>query len=383
MCSIRLGLEKNGYYGVMSTTSNGQETPIDASSGSSTTTVQPSRIGPLSATDLLLSIYKHPAPYTTVYLTTQPLQSTPDTAQRWRALRANLEAQGAPPEAIQAIEARLSLPQPDDTAAIAVVAASDGATIVDHGLEPPAVDYGVVAALPYAGPLLEWHQRRIPHIVVTADEDGADIVLFGSNHYHRLDQVDTSSQGLAESISERQEEIGAVLVVIAGANQLTGALADRLRMLVPLNCRIVTEPLDIMVDDLADVTVRHVSDTAARTTVRILRERRFLDAHDAAVDGIADTIEALSHGTPDLILVHDNPDDRRQCWIGSHPQQISLIQGSDHTTQARLVDAIVWSALGQGIGVHIIPTTGDRGPEDDTAAITRIFNIGPGVSVAA
>lgn len=330
----------------------------------------------ITATQRLTTAYGHPGPYTTVYLGTRPLLpgNDADTFRRWEVLRQDLEVQGAPRPALDAIEARLGLPAPDDAAAIAVIAAADGATVVDHGLEPPRLDVGVVDTLPYAAPMLEWHQRRVPHLVVTLHEDGADVAVFGLDHYQRLETIDSgdhpmSDEELVVAVADLATAITTELVVVAGHPDDTTNIADRLRRQVQLSCRVVTEPLTLDTDDLADATVRHVSDVAARTTVRYLRERRFLATHGAAVDGVARTLDALATGTADLLLIHDDPRDQRRCWIGTEPRQLSLTDDSVHRYEARLVDAAIRSAVLQDIPVHIIPATGPGGPEDDTAAL--------------
>lgn len=327
----------------------------------------------ITAVDRLRTIYGHPGPYTTVYLATRPLlhESEADTRRRWKALRRDLEVQGSPLSALDAIEARLTLPNPEHTAATAVVAAADGTTVVDHALEPPADDLGLVDDLPYAAPLLEWDQRRIAHLIVTLDDAGADVVLFGLDHYLRIDTVDMVGAALVDVITDRVAEINGELIVISGARADTAAMTDRLRQKIPAHCRIATEPVHITTDDLADATVRHVSDTAARATVRHLREMRFLATHGAAVDGIVNTVQALADGTADLLLIHDDPADDRRCWIGHGPRQLSIEPRKDHDRQARLVDAAIRSAVLQDIPVHIIPTTGPAGPDDNTAAITN------------
>ncbi len=120
--------------------------------------------------------------------------------------------------------------------------------------------------------------------------------------------------------------------------------------------------------DRAEQTVRLAADTAARATVHRLRTHKFLRTHDAAVDGTADTVAALAEGTAEWILVHDDPNDQRRLWIGSEPNELSLEQRSGYE-QARLVDATIRSAVLQDIGVHIIPSTGAGGPDEDIAAI--------------
>jgi hypothetical protein len=325
-----------------------------------------------SAFDRLESIYRSPRPYTSVYLPTRPLLPgrDDDLARRWRELRADLEVQCAPPEALAAIDARLALPAPPDTAAVAVVAAADGSTIVDHGMEPPKVDFGVVDTLPYVGPMLEWHQRRIPHVVVTVDGAGADIVTFGPDHYAHLEEVQGTVKSLTPAISEAAEAVGARVIVVGGAPRLAQQLAERVNVATAPSCRVLAS-LEETADELGESTVRQVSDEAARTTVGLLRELRFLAAHDADIEGTHDTIGALRSGVPGVLLIHDDPQDRRRVWVGKLPFRLSGEETSECREQARFVDAAIWSAVMQGIDVHIIPRTGRNGPAADTALVDR------------
>jgi hypothetical protein len=328
---------------------------------------------PITASDRLQLIYSRPGPYTSVYLATRLLLhgAEGDTIRRWQSLRRDLETQGATPAVLEAIDARLALPAPDDSAAVAVIAASDATTIVDYGQEPPRTDLAVIDTLPYAAPLLEWDQRRVPHLVVTIDDEGAHVATFGPDHYSRLDTIVGTPTEIVPPIAELVEATNCRLIVVAGDPFLTRRVADALLGAVPIGCRVVAEPDADSVDELADATVRHVSDTAARTTVGYLRELRYLAAHHSAVDGTADTIAALRAGRADVLLIHDDPDDQRRIWIGHQPHQVSLERRTDHTSHARLVDATIRAAVATDTMIHIIPTTGEPGPDDNTAALRR------------
>ena len=140
---------------------------------------------------------------------------------------------------------------------------------------------------------------------------------------------------------------------------------------MPIECRVVAEPGAATPDELADATVRHLSDAAARATVGYLRELRFLASHHAAVDGTADTIAALRAGEADVLLIHDDPDDQRRIWTSPNPQDLSLESRPDHPINARLVDAAIRAAITTNTTVHIIPTTGPNGPDDNTAALSH------------
>ncbi|MDH3302069.1 MAG: hypothetical protein OES24_16345 [Acidimicrobiia bacterium] len=324
---------------------------------------------PIRAVDRLRLIYRSEGPFATVYLAAA---DSPHDA--WASVRPDLIEQGATDQAVRAIEARLGLPAPQNTAGHCVIAAADGTTIVDHAAEPPHYDLAFVDTLPYAAPLLEWDQRRVPHVVVTVADDGADITSFDVDHRaettaHSDDATGPGpAHGLADAVTQACEAISARLVVVAGDEGLTGAVSEALVARLPVTCRVVTESVND-VDDLVDAVVRHVADTVARTTVDHLRDHRFLRTHEAAVDGVADTIAALVAGAAERILIHDDPADQRRLWIGPGPADLSLTQVGDFV-QARLNDAIIRSAVLQGTAVYIIPSTGETGPDDDTAAFT-------------
>ena len=333
----------------------------------------------ITAEDLLTEIYRHPGPYTSLYMATRPalaanvLPGSHDpVAERWNELRTDLEMAGAPPAAIRAIEARLTLPLPDHTAAIAVLAAADGTTVVDHGMEPPRHDHAVVDTLPYVAPLLEWHQRRVAHLVVTPDAHGTGVARFGTQHDAEVEMLPGVPLAHVDAIVDRAARVVAELVIVAGPPAISSQLAARLRERLPRQCQVVAEPdPELTPDELADRTVRLVSDTAARTTVALLRELRAA-SDERAVDGTSNTIDALRDGTVDVLAIHDDPNDQRRVWIGDGAEDLYLDAPSrSHQDHARLVDAAIRSAILQGARVHVIPSTGHTGPADDTAALTR------------
>lgn len=328
---------------------------------------------PLTGADRLRMLYRRPGPYVSVYLSTMPLlpDAEADTLQRWQMLRSGLAAEGAPESVLQAVDARLALPVPEDAAAIAILSGADATTVVDYGQEPPRTDMAVFDVLPYAAPILEWDQARVPHIVITIDDAGADVVAFGPERYSRLETFKGTPADLAEPVSAMASATNARLVIVSGKAFLARRLAADLTSKVPVECRIVAEPELFGVDELADAAVRHVADEAARGTVGYLRELRFLAAHDAAVDGTADTIMALRDQNADVLLIHDDPDDMRRVWIGPEAHDVSLESRADHHEHARLVDAAIRAAIVNEARVHIIPTTGANGPADNTAVLSR------------
>lgn len=338
------------------------------------------------ALDRIRSVYAHDAPYTSIYLQTLPLLPDADhnLQERWQQLRKALVADGAPARALDAIDARLALPAPQDTAGVCVIAAADGHTIVDHSLDPPRIDFTLVDTLPYVAPLLEWEQRRIPHIVVTVDDAGADIVLFGTDHRDGIvtEQSMDQNRELAADIATLADTISARLVVLAGDPSLCRDLDGNLKSRLDPSCRVVVEGPS-SADELADATVRHVTDIAAQTTVGYLREFRFLASHGAAVDGTEATIDALNDDHPDVLLIHDDPSDERRVVIGDDGTMRLTAASRDAGNHVRFVDAALRCAIARGIAVHIIPSTGPDGPEDDVAVLSRTVSSGAITDVTA
>jgi len=326
-----------------------------------------------TASDMLKSIFAHSGPYVSVYLATMPLlaDNKDDLYNRWKEMRQSLETKGASLASLDAVEARIVLPIPEDAAGICVIAAAEGSTVVDYGMEPPRSDLAIVDTLPYSAPLMEWQQRRVPHLVVTVDEKGADVVSFGLANFTNLETYQGSTSDLLDPISKHVEAIKAKLVVLAGDPKIIKTLANELVTKVPMGCRIVTDSTDKSVDDLSEATVRFVGDTVARKTLNYLKEQQFLSNHDAAVDGTANTVKAISEGTAEVLLIHDDPVDQRRLSLGTLPFEMSLEERPGYTNKARIIDALIASAVLQNIVVRIIPSTGEQGPEDDVAALTR------------
>jgi hypothetical protein len=325
----------------------------------------------LDSSDRLSLIYSSPAPYVSVYLQTRPLlrEAEHDTAARWSVLRAQLVADGAPTPALEAIDARLALPQPVETAAVGIIAAADGRTVVDHALEPPRQDLALLDSLPYAAPMIEWDQRRVPHLVVVVDANGADVVSFHPDHRTEMEAVDGANDALVDAVEERVSRMRSRLVVVSGEPGRAQMLADALVPRVGPVCNVVVE-VDEGVDELAAATVRQVSDSAATRTVGFLREFRFLAAHDSAVDGMEDTLAALRSRRPGVLLIHDDPADDRRVRLGDTPTDLHATPAIGGDT-ARFVDAAIRAAITSGMRVHVIPTTGRNGPDEGAAHLHR------------
>lgn len=358
----------------------------------------------------LAAILAAPGPFATVYLGTAGAveQAQDHVDVRWKNLRRELAASGAPDHVLDAIDP-LTVGAHEQGECLAVVANAGGVVYAAHEPDPPERDVARWAPLPYMAPLFEWRQSMPAHVVVRADREGADIIAFergrrtdveeaggGRDPLHkaapggwsqrrfqqRAENVwEANAKDVADEVTKVAEETEARLVVVAGDVRAVQLLRENLPERLD---RIVHEvegqrALDSgSIEGIADDVVRLVATAVAEDTVALLakfREER--GQHDRASDGIRATVDALNQARVATLLVHDDPDDERTAWFGEDPVPIGLGAdelkgfGLDTVEKGRLVDCLIRAATGTGAEVRIVPSTGPNGPSDGVGAILR------------
>lgn len=365
------------------------------------------RIAHRLLSDELSALFEGEAPFVSVYMdvTASVEQAASKALLRWKNLRRDAEEAGAPPEALDAIEAVMPTASGEGDA-LAVVADASGVRHRSFQPEPPSRDVVHVGPVPYLAPLLEWRQSMPDHAIVLADRTGADIMAFvrdGADieQHFEGDTVDITrshpggwSQRRFQQRAENAWEANAAdvarlvtqlvdrlnLRIVAAAGDVRAMqflqehLPDRARDL--LHVVEGTRAEDGSIDEVADAVTRAVATAVASDTVAMLEKfREERGQRDRASDGPARTMEALAAARVETLLVHDDPDDARTCWIGPDPAQIATDadtvrgMGASDVVEARLVDALIRAAAGTGAGVWIVPKSG--GPTDGAGAILR------------
>lgn len=355
------------------------------------------------------------APFVTVYLGTEGAveQAAQRNELRWKTLRRDLSDAGAPAEALAAVDQLV----PDAHLrgrTLAVVADATGVRLARHEPEPPARDAGWVAPLPRVGPLLEWAQAAVPHLVVLADRVGADIVAFtrgagGSapddaplsvgektgddpdlrktspggwsqrRYQKRAENLwEANAKAVADQVVSLVDETGARLVVVAGDVRALQFLRDHLPGPVAELWREVdgSRAPGSGLDEIADDVVKLSASVAAEDTVAFLRQfKEERGQGDLASEGVNATLEALAAARVDTLLIHDDPDDDRTAWFGPEAGMVAFDQqrladmGAEHPQQARLVDVAIRAAFASGASVRIVPSAGSV--KDGIGAILR------------
>ena len=356
---------------------------------------------PHAAVDLtdLAPLLTAPGPVATVYLTTEAEidNAAQRSEQRWKTLRRDMADEGVPEEVLDAIEALVPGAHFEGQT-LAVVAGADGVRLVDHFPEPPTGDVYRWGPLPWIGPVLEARQGTLPHVIVSIDRTGADIVLVrpGRGDVEREVSGDDSApvtksapggwsqrryqqraentwqdnaQNVADEVANLARRGRAELVIVVGDVRAVQLLRDAL----PAEVDQLVEVVD---GDPAEAAVRLVDTAVARATVEVLEKFKEEKGQlDRAADGVEGTINALNCSQVEVLLVHADPGDERTAFFGSDPVPVSLDPselkdlGVDSPTEGPLVEVLLRAAAGTGAAARVVPSAGPV--SDNAGAILR------------
>ncbi|HEX2032346.1 MAG TPA: Vms1/Ankzf1 family peptidyl-tRNA hydrolase [Actinomycetota bacterium] len=355
--------------------------------------------------DDLARVVAAEGPFLTAYLTTEgDVENAAQRSElRWKNLRAEAAEAGAD-EAVLAAVDPLVADAHQWGGCLAAVATTDGLRHLEYGPETRAGDLAVWSSLPRLAQVVEWRQTSPPFVVVLTDRTGADLYAFrregpdihrdergeeasrvkpGGWSQRRFQERaentwDRNARAVAEAVVRLATQVRARLIVAAGdvraMQLLREALPDQALDRLDVRDGEVWEGRSI--DDVRDDIETVVRATADRDTASLLetwQEER--GQADRATDGPEATIDALRRAQVEVLLLHDDPEDRRWAWFGPSPTDLSTdldaIRAAGVATprEGRLVDVLVRAALGTGADVRIVPAEG--GPRDGVGAVLR------------
>lgn len=344
-------------------------------------------------------------PFLTVYLTTEgDVENAAQRSElRWKNLRAEATEAGADEAALAAVD-----PLVADAhhwgRCLAAVATADGLRHLEYGPETRAGDLAIWASLPRLAQVIEWRQTSPPFVVVLADRTGADLYAFRREgpDIHRDERGDEArrvkpggwsqrrfqeraentwdrnARAVAEATVRLANQVRARLIVAAGDVRAMQFLQEALpqdaldRLEVKDGETWEGRPVDDVRDDI-EAVVRATVDHDTAALLRTWEQER--GQADRGADGPDATIDALRRAQVEVLLVHDDPDDRRWAWFGPAPTDLATdleaIRGAGIATpkEGRLVDVLIRAALGTGADTRIVPA--EAGLRDGVGALLR------------
>ncbi len=326
----------------------------------------------LTTIEGLRRVLAHPGPFLSVYVDVD--RSPAEAAATALELRReSLLAVGATEVMIDTALRRLSAPlDVAEHGGRGLIVAADGAALDDVGDEPPSRSLADLSPIPRCGPMLEWEQRRVAHVVITTHENGADLAVVEPRLEPRVHQLTGSSGQIARAAADAVEQVDATLVVVVDPTGERHELVPRLHGVLPATARVATPNVRVdSIEKAAEAIVREVSDEIARATVGALRDYRFRRTHDAAASGLEETVDALRAGVCDLLLVNDDFEDHRTLFVGRNATDLATTQTPWAMVEVRAADALLRTALLSHVDVRLVPRAAS-GPDEAVAALTDV-----------
>lgn len=320
---------------------------------------------------------------------------------RWRNACSELESQGLPEGDLERLEAAVGELDHDDGDSFVVLQARGAPPFIESLDHPLVRDLVVVDELPRLGPLLESRQQAVPHLVVIADRTGADIVAFDTSSGDEVIEVDgeelhvsrsapggwsqrrfqqraentweSNAHEVADVVVETARRIGARLVAVAGDVRAVGLLVDHL----PDDVATIVQTLEAQSEDLiSEETVRLVADVVARDIRADLERLKEAVGQGRGAADAATTLQALTNGQVETLLVHDDPGDDRRArfdrnglWCSTDLATPLAETPAEDPAEGRLIDVAIRSALMSDARIRFVPQHG--GPAERVGALLR------------
>jgi peptide subunit release factor 1 (eRF1) len=351
----------------------------------------------------LTDLLSRPGPFASVALNSPSATEDAETqlSIRWHNARRQLDEAGFPTEDLERLDATISQQHHGAGAAMVVFHPVGGESFVEHLDEPIVDDLAAVGTLPRLGPVIESRQRSQPHVVVMTDRTGADIIAVDSGtdaelvevtgdteHIQRSkpggwsqrrfqqraeNQWESNAGEVAEQVEEMVRRLDAPLITVAGDVRAVGFLVEQLAEDLSDRVRVLEGQSE---DLIAEETVRAVADLVARETRSVLERFREASGQGNAAVGPEATLEALTEGRVEVLLVHDDPEDDRTAsfdpegmWCATGARTKADQVPTEQPEEGRLVDVAIRSALLGDSSIRIVPKHG--GAEGSLGALLR------------
>jgi hypothetical protein len=371
----------------------------------------------------LRSLVENPGPFLSVYLDTSGDDRGVDAQvrqARWRDLHEELAKESDDTGTLDAVGAALSAPEDFGVPGVAAFGTAGRVPLVVKLPGVPRRAQGGWSRLPDLLPLLVQTPPRPPHLLVSANREGGEVLVVGGADGGDEQQVQgtgwpvhkVKSGGWSQDRYQRSAEdawainakeladavIKAVAgrkieaVIVAGDERarelLVSKLPDGLQRAVVLVDREL--PVDSgELSQAAEEVLQQLEDDAARSHLKTLHDQA---GNGRAVEGLAATVAALRDGqVAELFIGGRYTDGDRKAlelawasdpaWIGPGLADIALSEADlrdrnvTEVTQDRVGAALVRAAAGTDAALFVVPpggaSPGDTALQDDIGALLR------------
>jgi hypothetical protein len=301
----------------------------------------------------LRPLYDNYGDYVSVYLDVDRAREDGGHAVelRWRSGREQLASQGADPATLDAVAEVVT--DPANAGSGIAVFARQGTVRLRAALRAaPRREISRLAALPHIMPMLAQRPAQVPHLRVTANREGGEILVRTGDAIADDEQVrghdwpvhkspsggwsqlshqrsvehtwDENAKELARQVTEAAAGIGAERIIVAGDVRTRALLLDHLSP--PLREAVVLVDREVPAGDpataeMADEIIDAQLEQAARDRFSQWHEQL---ARGLAVEGLADTTAALADGRAAAVFIADEPGSTAEAWVGPEGTDLAL-----------------------------------------------------------
>ena len=371
----------------------------------------------------LRSLVENPGPFLSVYLDTSGDDRGVDAQvrqARWRDLREELAKESDDTGTLDAVGAALSAPEDFGVPGVAAFGTGGRVPLVVKLPGVPRRAQGGWSRLPDLLPLLVQTPPRPPHLLVSANREGGEVLIVGGSDAGAEQQVQgtgwpvhkVKSGGWSQDRYQRSAEDAweinakelsdAVIKAVAGRKieavivagdvrareLLVSKLPDGLRRAVILIDRELPVDSDELVQ-AADEALQELEDGNARAQLETFRDQ---SGTGRAVEGLAETVAALRDGqVAELFIGGRYTDGDRKAleldwasspaWVGPGLADIGLSEADlrdrnvTDVAQDRVGAALVRAATGTDVRLFVVPpggpAAGDTPLRDGIGALLR------------
>ncbi|GAA1876240.1 Vms1/Ankzf1 family peptidyl-tRNA hydrolase [Myceligenerans crystallogenes] len=375
--------------------------------------------------DWLKPLLGHPGPFATLYLDATPSDKAADrdVANRWRAARKDLVAQGAPQDVLDAVEEVVDRPTWVAGPHGRVVVADGTGVLVDRVLhEPPTSTKARWSPVPELVQTIRAADESVELLMVTIDRQGADFMRagFAGRSYEvytaphdeiakvaspgtsqtRIESRAEDSWGrnadaIAAEVERRVDATHPELVILTGDVRAVSLVHERLHRPVAECCVEVPGGARRGAasnggGSFTDRVSEALDSFRERRRERVLAQlRQGLGRDEGAVSSVGDVVAVLARGqVAELVFAEEYGNgggqmNGRTLWVGPEPVHIAparedleaLGVGPDGIRELPAVVALVRAAIGQDAGLTFAPEgsvgAGHSGIPDGVAATLR------------
>jgi hypothetical protein len=358
----------------------------------------------------LSKLYGLDGPFVTLYLDSS--STAADAAEqydiRWRNVLRELEQQDVDTATREAISAARGVHGDGGTRVI--VAGSGSVQLAISLPQPPAQEIVTTGNLPLLAPLVDALGLQVPHLIVLADRNGADVLAYTAGPAPvETEAVDgdrwpmtktgrggwatkrfdagvhntwhENAKDVAGVVADVAQDVSAGCIIASGDTMALQLLREHLP--TPWQQSFVTiegggRHLDGSDEVVAERVTEVLADHAAAATPALLEkfsEER--GQHDRAADGLTPTVTALRMGQVETLILTDTRPAGTELFFGPDPTHLAasaqelLDLGVEQPWAGAADEVLVRAALGTGADVRFVTGGVEQAPSEGVGALLR------------